>query len=224
MSKEAPAPACATDAVLVQSVEMPQDTPIVQGHDFSKGRDLDSLLSAMYTTGYQARAPQVPRPSIRTRIRTEAARPQATSFGQCINEVNRMLRWRLSDDPMPADADTPWNDPEVREKTDALVFLVRAGVVPLRTQPPVHPAPLWIKSVPLLARLQQGYTSNLISSGVRETLRYLAQNRMVDVIVTTAGGIEEDFIKCMAPTYLGDFHVSCREGGVRRKTSMRAAT
>ena len=27
----------------------------------------------------------------------------------------------------------------------------------------------------------------------------------VDVIVTTAGGIEEDFIKCMAHTYLGDF-------------------
>jgi deoxyhypusine synthase len=28
---------------------------------------------------------------------------------------------------------------------------------------------------------------------------------MVDVIVTTAGGIEEDFIKCMGHTYMGDF-------------------
>lgn len=27
----------------------------------------------------------------------------------------------------------------------------------------------------------------------------------VDVMVTTAGGIEEDFIKCLAPTYKGDF-------------------
>lgn len=27
----------------------------------------------------------------------------------------------------------------------------------------------------------------------------------VDVIVTTAGGIEEDLIKCLAPTYKGDF-------------------
>ena len=27
----------------------------------------------------------------------------------------------------------------------------------------------------------------------------------VDVIVTTAGGIEEDLIKCLAPTYRGDF-------------------
>ncbi len=27
----------------------------------------------------------------------------------------------------------------------------------------------------------------------------------VDVLVTTAGGIEEDLIKCLAPTYMGDF-------------------
>jgi deoxyhypusine synthase len=27
----------------------------------------------------------------------------------------------------------------------------------------------------------------------------------IDVIVTTGGGIEEDFMKCMAPTYMGDF-------------------
>lgn len=40
-----------------------------------------------------------------------------------------------------------------------------------------------------------GFTSNLISSGVREQLRYMAQHSMVDVMVTTAGGIEEDFIK-----------------------------
>ncbi|PON61806.1 Deoxyhypusine synthase [Trema orientale] len=50
-----------------------------------------------------------------------------------------------------------------------------------------------------------GFTSNLISSGVRETIRYLVEHRMVDVLVTTAGGIEEDLIKCLAPTYRGDF-------------------
>jgi len=33
----------------------------------------------------------------------------------------------------------------------------------------------------------------------------------VDCIVTTAGGVEEDFIKCLAPTYVGDFHLSGRE-------------
>ena len=35
--------------------------------------------------------------------------------------------------------------------------------------------------------------------------RYLVQHRMVDVITSTAGGIEEDFIKCLGKTYSGDF-------------------
>jgi deoxyhypusine synthase len=34
---------------------------------------------------------------------------------------------------------------------------------------------------------------------------------MVDVIVTSAGGIEEDIIKCFRPTYMGDFKLSGRE-------------
>ena len=29
----------------------------------------------------------------------------------------------------------------------------------------------------------------------------------VSCIVTTAGGIEEDLIKCLGPTYLGDFNL-----------------
>ncbi|KAG8007042.1 Deoxyhypusine synthase, partial [Nibea albiflora] len=64
-----------------------------------------------------------------------------------------------------------------------------------------------------------GYTSNLISSGVRESIRYLAEHKMVDVIVTTAGGIEEDLIKCLAHTYLGDFSMpgkDLRQRGINR--------
>ncbi|XP_074319368.1 deoxyhypusine synthase-like [Silene latifolia] len=64
-----------------------------------------------------------------------------------------------------------------------------------------------------------GFTSNLISSGLRETIRYLAQHRMVDVIVTTGGGIEEDLIKCLAPTYKGEFSLpgaKLREEGKNR--------
>ncbi|KAL2764394.1 deoxyhypusine synthase isoform b, partial [Daubentonia madagascariensis] len=64
-----------------------------------------------------------------------------------------------------------------------------------------------------------GYTSNLISSGIRETIRYLVQHNMVDVLVTTAGGVEEDLIKCLAPTYLGEFSLKgkeLRENGINR--------
>lgn len=50
-----------------------------------------------------------------------------------------------------------------------------------------------------------GHTSNMVSCGVREILRFLVQHKMVDVIVTTTGAIEEDIMKCMADTYLGAF-------------------
>ena len=61
------------------------------------------------------------------------------------------------------------------------------------------------------ARIFLGYTSNQISSGQREVLKFLVQNKMVDCIVTTAGGIEEDIIKCFQPTFMGDFKLSGRD-------------
>ncbi|KAG6166072.1 Deoxyhypusine synthase [Claviceps purpurea] len=50
-----------------------------------------------------------------------------------------------------------------------------------------------------------GYTSNLISSGLRGTLRWLTEHKHISAIVTTAGGIEEDFIKCLGTTYMSSF-------------------
>lgn len=41
----------------------------------------------------------------------------------------------------------------------------------------------------------------------------------VDCIVATAGGVEEDFIKCLAPTYIGSFELDgrqLREKGINR--------
>lgn len=49
------------------------------------------------------------------------------------------------------------------------------------------------------------FTSNLGSSGVRDVVAHLLRRRLVDVVVTTAGAVEEDLIKCLAPTYVGDF-------------------
>ncbi|XP_022654839.1 probable deoxyhypusine synthase isoform X3 [Varroa jacobsoni] len=56
-----------------------------------------------------------------------------------------------------------------------------------------------------------GYTSNMGSAGVRDIIRFLAQHKLVDCLVTTAGGVEEDLIKCMAPTYLGEFSLKGQE-------------
>lgn len=64
-----------------------------------------------------------------------------------------------------------------------------------------------------------GYTSNMVSSGNREIIRYLAEHKKVNVLVTTAGGIEEDIIKCLGDFVLGDFWASgeeLRKKGINR--------
>ena len=53
-----------------------------------------------------------------------------------------------------------------------------------------------------------GYTSNMISSGIRDIIRYLVEHKLVDVLVTTGGGIEEDFIKCLGNFKIGQFSLS----------------
>jgi deoxyhypusine synthase len=64
-----------------------------------------------------------------------------------------------------------------------------------------------------------GYTSNMVSSGLRDIFRYLVEHKKVDVIVTSAGGVEEDIIKCIKPFLLGDFRTPgkiLREQGINR--------
>lgn len=77
---------------------------------------------------------------------------------------------------------------------------------------------------PTLAEAEQtkctiflGFTSNLVSSGLREVIKFLVKNKMVSALVTTAGGIEEDLIKCLGPTYLGDFSL---DGATLRKRGL----
>ena len=69
------------------------------------------------------------------------------------------------------------------------------------------------------ARIFLSFTSNQISSGNREIIKYLVKHKKVDILVTSAGGVEEDIIKCLKPFVLGNFEVSGRmmfENGVNR--------
>ena len=64
-----------------------------------------------------------------------------------------------------------------------------------------------------------GYTSNMVSSGLRDIFRYLVKNKKINVVVTTAGGVEEDIIKCLGDFFLGDFQAQgkeLREKGINR--------
>lgn len=45
----------------------------------------------------------------------------------------------------------------------------------------------------------------MISSGLRGIFRYLVEHKHVSCIVTSAGGVEEDFIKCLGDTYMSSF-------------------
>lgn len=59
----------------------------------------------------------------------------------------------------------------------------------------------------------------MASCGMREYIRYLCQHAMINCIVTTTGGIEEDIMKCLADHYIGDFHLngeSLRKQGLNR--------
>ena len=58
---------------------------------------------------------------------------------------------------------------------------------------------------------------------MREQIRYLVQHGHVDVLVTSAGGVEEDLIKCLGDTYLGDFRMDgakLRSEGLNRAGNM----
>ncbi|CAI5736102.1 unnamed protein product [Hyaloperonospora brassicae] len=154
-------PQMAQDAVLVRSEDLEGKRAHVRGYDFNEGVDYAKLLQAYKTMGYQG-----------------------TNLGKAIEEVQRMRKWRLSDDR---------ND---NDKAD--------DRAPAETEPDDASVPrAAVKTTIFL-----GYTSNLVSSGLRETLRFLVQHKMVDVLVSSAGGIEEDLIKCLAPTYIGDFALS----------------
>ncbi|XP_029440985.1 deoxyhypusine synthase [Rhinatrema bivittatum] len=107
---------------------------------------------------------------------------QATNFGKAIHEINAMIEKKLE----------PQSQDEEEEEEN-----------------PINLNPCQRERTGCTIFL--GYTSNMISSGIRESIRYLVQHNMVDVLVTTAGGVEEDIIKCLAPTYLGDFSLKGRE-------------
>ena len=62
-------------------------------------------------------------------------------------------------------------------------------------------------------------TSNIISSGLRETVAYLVREGFIDVIITTSGSIAEDVIKTEKPFKMGEWDVdeaALRERGINR--------
>ena len=75
------------------------------------------------------------------------------------------------------------------------------------------------KMIESKATIFLGCSSNLITSGIRDVVRWLAENKKIGVFVTTAGGIEEDIIKCLGDFKIGKFSESgelLRSEGINR--------
>ena len=88
-------------------------------------------------------------------------------------------------------------------------------------------ASLFYKAIEIVKKMQKdkafiylGYTSSMVTSGLRDIFKYLAEHKKVDVIVTTIGGVEEDIIKCLGDFVLGDFRADGKE--LRKKGINRA--
>ncbi|MEM3372758.1 MAG: deoxyhypusine synthase [Candidatus Anstonellales archaeon] len=56
-----------------------------------------------------------------------------------------------------------------------------------------------------------GFTANLVASGLRGYLASLVKKGLVDVIVTTGGGIDHDVIRCFMDYQVGDFDFDDKE-------------
>lgn len=123
----------AIDAVFKESQQLPKETPIVKGYDWSQGINYDELLKSYKSSGYQA-----------------------TNFGLAVDEINKMLATR--DVPLDKEQLDLYEDDEfIKRKNSCTIFF--------------------------------GYTSNIISSGLRDTIRFLVKHELVDCLVTTAGEI-----------------------------------
>lgn len=69
------------------------------------------------------------------------------------------------------------------------------------------------------ALIYLGFTSNMVSCGVRDIITYLCKEKLVDIVVTTVGGVEEDLIKCFKPFVLGNYDTPgkfLRDNGINR--------
>jgi len=145
--------------VLVESENMPSNTPIVKGCDFNHGRSIDYILQSLKNSGFQASA-----------------------VGDGIDRINDMISWRMTIE---------------ESKTSEFEHLTPNEVNDARTT------------------IFLGITSNMISSGNRECIRYLCEHNMIDCIVTTTGAVEEDIMKCFNPHYVDSFEYEPKEARLK---------
>lgn len=119
---------------------------------------------------------------------------QATNLGISIDEINKMIYYKYKDENIKSEPNNENNlncnnvSEDLNKDQENHLY---------HYEKKKKSCIIWLS-----------FTSNMISSGLREIFVYLAKNKFIDVVVTTAGGIEEDIIKCFSNTYIGDFNLN----------------
>ncbi len=169
-------------AVLQPSTSMPEGTATIRGWDFNDGVDLTGIMNSMLRTGCQASA-----------------------LGQACNEVNRMVSplLQIVDSLIACQAAAICCGSTICQTFQYIQLQLSWRLS--QEESSCAPSEAQEGGLPpqdVRCKIFLGYTSNLVSAGVREHIRYLVQHHMVDVLCTSAGGIEEDFIKVSRGWYM----------------------
>ena len=184
--------------MLQRSAPVPGDALIAKGLSFSSPPSLEELTESLLTTGFQA-----------------------THLGQAIDIVNEMLDWR------PPTQEERLKERQKKKERKAIKRRIREILKREGLGDDIHSCEdsdlsedeeeAAAASEEQQQQLQEGtknqdrcsiwlsFTSNMISSGLRESFVFLAKHKMIVAAVTSAGGVEEDLIKCLGPTVVGDF-------------------
>ena len=116
-------PNLAQEAVLLKSENVPNSAKPIKGYDFASGLDYSKLLDSYATTGFQAQ-----------------------NLHRAIQEVEKMLKWSLDDEPVAEDEEVQFRDSAARKRVRTRIWLA--------------------------------FTSNMISCGMREVIKFLVKEKM----------------------------------------------
>jgi len=210
-------PAVSTSAVLQKSVSLPESTPICRGFDFNstlqnnndndaiagEEEDDDDNHTFLNHIGISSKSSSSP-----TKTKKN------TTNGNCSNPPLPLpSSSSLLDSLMSSYATMGFQATKLSKAIDQINAMRSWRLSDKPYQPGMDDSAYASSEIrkKIRSRIFLGYTSNQISCGQREIIRFLVQHSMVDVIVTTAGGIEEDIIKCLGSTYIGDFRLKGKD-------------
>ncbi|KAI7990040.1 Deoxyhypusine synthase [Camellia lanceoleosa] len=200
--------ALAHTAVFRESKNLEGSCIKIKGYDFNQGVNYSELIRSMVSTGFQAsnlgdaidiinqmielHGKLLPQGGGSVGIRDSSPPWISLQWSYCviIKLKQNDLDWRLSHEAPSQDCKEEEKETLYREPVKCKVFLgFTSNLISSLSEKPfaILLSIAWLFAI--------GHSTDLSS--------YVLIRLQIDVLVTTMGGIEEDLIKCLAPTYKG---------------------